>query len=419
MKIVLITRSTAYTTQGGDTIQVLKTAECLRKLGVEVDVKLSNEVITYADYDLLHFFNIPRPADMLRHSKLSGKPYIISTVLLDHSEFDKHHRRRLGRLLRFFSADAIEYIKTIARCLVGKDHLASREFIWKGQRRSIIELIRGAAMLLPNSFTEYQRLVDSYGIEAPHAVVPNGVDLSIFNAPHEVKEAETVLCVARIEGNKNQLNLVKALNNTRFKVILVGKHAPNQADYYAAVRAAAASNIHFIDYLSLPALIDQYSRAKVHILPSWFETTGLSSLEAAVMGCNIVITDKGDTRPYFENYAHYCDPASPQSIKQAVEAAVNAAFSQQLYEKIVHNYTWEITAQETLKAYETVLCPIGQQIFENYEKSVPDRRHANQQDQLLPRYADAGGFTVRSVLQSCDSNQLRRPYPYPFKNRKS
>ena len=355
MKVVFITRSTAYTGRGGDTVQVLKTAEHLRLLGVEVDVKLSNETIDYDKYDLLHFFNIPRPADMLRHSKASGKPYVISTILLDHSEYDQRFRRGVGRLLRFFSADAIEYIKTLARCLLGKDYLASKEFIWKGQRRSIKELIKGAAILLPNSPSEYERLVEQYDVPAQYRVIPNGVELATFNAPDAVKDPDMVLCVARIEGNKNQLNLIKALNNTRFKVVLVGKPAPNQLDYYAECKKTAASNIQFIDYLPLKQLVEHYRWAKVHVLPSWFETTGLSTLETAVMGCNIVITNKGDTRYYFEDYAFYCDPSSPESIYQAVDNASKAGHNKNLYDKISKKFTWQKTAEETLKAYQLVL----------------------------------------------------------------
>jgi glycosyltransferase involved in cell wall biosynthesis len=94
-----------------------------------------------------------------------------------------------------------------------------------------------------------------------------------------------------------------------------------------------------------------YERAKVHVLPSWFETTGLSSVEAAVMGCSIVITDKGDTREYFGNEAFYCDPADPKQILSAVEKASKAPFNESLRQKILKQYTWKQAAIQTLKAY--------------------------------------------------------------------
>ena len=58
MKVAFITRSTLYAVPGGDTEQILQTARFLKELGVEVDLFLTTEKINYAEYDLLHVFNI-------------------------------------------------------------------------------------------------------------------------------------------------------------------------------------------------------------------------------------------------------------------------------------------------------------------------------------------------------------------------
>ena len=75
MKIAFITRSTLFTVPGGDTVQVVQTAQQLAGLDVNVEIRLSNEVILYEAYTLLHFFNITRPADILYHIKKSKKPF--------------------------------------------------------------------------------------------------------------------------------------------------------------------------------------------------------------------------------------------------------------------------------------------------------------------------------------------------------
>ena len=108
-------------------------------------------------------------------------------------------------------------------------------------------------------------------------------------------------------------------------------------------------------HLGEEELFTAYSNAKVHVLPSYFETTGLSSLEAAVMGCNIVVTDKGDTRDYFGDDAWYCDPDSVESIRNAVDAAYKAPFNEAFRERILRDFTWERAAEETLAAYKQVL----------------------------------------------------------------
>ena len=102
-------------------------------------------------------------------------------------------------------------------------------------------------------------------------------------------------------------------------------------------------------------MLDYYRQAKVHVLPSWFETTGLSTLEAAAMGCNIVITRKGDTEEYFEDYAFYCEPDSPDSIFAAVEKASERAVDPALREKIFTQYTWVQTAEKTKAAYNEIM----------------------------------------------------------------
>jgi glycosyltransferase involved in cell wall biosynthesis len=149
--------------------------------------------------------------------------------------------------------------------------------------------------------------------------------------------------------------LVKALSNSSFNLVLIGAAASNQGRYYRECRNAAAANVLFIDHIPQKDLIAYYQQARVHVLPSWFETTGLSSLEAAAMGCNIVITDKGDTREYFEDMAYYCDPSSPESIKSAVMLAASNPFNEALREKVLREYIWPVTAAKTLEAYKVVL----------------------------------------------------------------
>lgn len=356
MKVAIIARSTLYSVPGGDTVQAVQTARQLNVLGVDVAIKLSNEDIKYADYDLLHFFNLIRPADILHHSKKAAKPFVVSTILVDYSEYDKHYRKGVGVLFNYLSGNTIEYLKTMARWALGRDHLATKAYIWKGQRKSIMTILARANQILPNSESERRRVNTAYPSNVKHSIIPNGIDPDLFQYDDGIKkDAELVLCVARIEGIKNQLNLIKALNGTRFKLILIGAHSPNQLGYYNECRAIAAANIVFINHIPQQQLLQYYAQAKVHILPSWFETTGLSSVEAAAMGCNIVITDKGDTREYFADSAFYCDPASPESILAAVQKASTATINPSLREKILEIYTWPQAAKQTLKAYQSVL----------------------------------------------------------------
>jgi len=91
------------------------------------------------------------------------------------------------------------------------------------------------------------------------------------------------------------------------------------------------------------------------VLASWFETAGLSSLEAAAMGCNVVITRKGDAHEYFGDEAEYCDPASPTSIREAIERAASSEPNLLLQQKIYSDFTWSKAASRTFEAYTAAL----------------------------------------------------------------
>jgi glycosyltransferase involved in cell wall biosynthesis len=358
MRVAFISRATLYSTPGGDTKQLDMTANYLRELGVEVDVHLTNQEIDYSKYDLLHFFNIIRPADILWHVEKSGKPFAVSTIFLDYGEFEKKTRGGLMRYMNMvFSEDQIEYIKAVARWVKNGEKIGSNKYLLWGHRKSIQYIAKTAGILLPNSENEYRRFVKKYNVQQAYHVIPNGIDKNVAArvSKRNPKYEDVILCVARIEGRKNQLNLIRALNNTQFKVYIHGKASPNNIGYYEQCKNEAAENIHFSQWLTEDELYEMYHSAKVHILPSYFETTGLSSLEAAVMGCNIVVTEKGDTRDYFKDDAWYCEPDDLASIRKAVEDAFNAPYDPAFKARILKEYTWEKAAEETLYGYKQVL----------------------------------------------------------------
>ncbi|MBL7733026.1 MAG: glycosyltransferase family 4 protein [Chitinophagaceae bacterium] len=357
MKVAFITRSTLKSIPGGDTVQVRETARQLEASGVRVDVLAANEKILYSRYDLLHLFNIIRPADLLLHAKRCNIPYVVTPILVDYSEYDKRFRKGLsGRVFRLLSPSAIEYVKTLGRWLTGNDPLVSKAYIWKGHKRSMQEILQKAACILPNSATEAATLARKFKRLSAIRIIPNGADTGLFKPDNAIsREKDLIICAARIEGIKNQLNLIKAMNNSGFKMLLIGAAAPNQVSYYQHCRKIAGANIQFTGNLPQHELAACYQRAAVHILPSWFETCGLSSLEAAASGCNIVITDKGFAKDYFGNDAFYCDPGDPGSILEAVKKAASFQNDGRLQKKISEEFTWQHAAEQTVAVYKQIL----------------------------------------------------------------
>jgi Glycosyltransferase len=357
MNIVFITRSSLYTCPGGDTLQVIHTARQLGLLGIGVDIKLTNEPVEYHRYDLMHFFNIIRPADILYHIGRSNKPFAVSPNLVSYQEFDRRHRTGpAAALFRYLSGDSIEYCKTIARWLRGGDTLRSLSYLWKGQQRSIQQILQKASVVFPSSQMEYEQLAQLHTMLPGHRIVPNGIDPVVFSGSDETgKDPMLVLCVARIEGLKNQLNLIRALNHTAYRLTIIGNPAPHQMAYYQACRKEAAGNISFINHLPQQELAAWYGKANIHILPSWFETCGLSTLEAAAMGCRIVVGSRGYVREYYGQHALYCDPGSPQHIRQCIEKAHAQPWTDALKQKVMQQFTWQQAARQIMEGYKNAL----------------------------------------------------------------
>jgi len=352
MKAALISRSSLFAVTGGDTTQVVKTAEELNKLGVKADIFLATDRIDYAAYDLLHFFNLTRPADHLIHIRRSKKPYVISTIYLDYTAFDRNGREYFLRAL--FSALGkyrSEYLKNLYRYTRAQDKMASLEYL-KGHRRAMLRILSGAAMILPNSESEYRRIVSDTGYSGKYAVVPNGIDLSIFSqVPPAVARENAVLCVAQVYGMKNQHLLIHSCRKLNVPLKIIGKAPPNHTRYYEYCRKIAGDGVSFHDFMPQQDLIKHYAGAKVHALPSWFETTGLTSLEAGAMGCNLVVGKGGDTYDYLKDFVWYCDAHDQASIESSLETALAHENDFKLRDLILSEYTWNKAAEKTRAAY--------------------------------------------------------------------
>ena len=216
-------------------------------------------------------------------------------------------------------------------------------------------------VFLPNSHSEMKRVAKDFKLkEYNYVAVANAVDVNRFNYDNVVVDPEfeqyrdCVLCVSRIEGRKNQLNIIRACKNLPYKFVFIGKAGANFKKYYENCKSEANENTYFLGQIDHDKLPQFYKLAKVHILASWMETPGLSSLEAGVMNTNIVVTKKGDTEDYFRQYAYYCEPDDLKSIEEAVIKAYNAPVSNELRDLIVENYKWEDTAKQTYDGYLSI-----------------------------------------------------------------
>jgi len=366
MKVLFITRPTVFSGPGGDTVQLLKTKEFLELLGVSVDIA-DTSFPELTKYDLIHFFNLRNPQDILHHVKRAKKigiPTVLSTIWGSYLECDQKCRQGLTKWLsNNVSEYKLEYLKVLARTVLNLNfHTGMVSYFLSGHHSAQKYIVNNVNYLLPNSPTELERVrFDTNVNDKSGSWVANAVDTTVFdydnvqvNKSFEKYEG-CLLCAARVEIRKSQLDLVMACKGLPYKLVVVGKPSPNSISYYNECKMNAGDNVEFIDHVTHEELAQLYKVAHAHALISWMETPGLSSLEAGVMGCNLLLTDRGDTPFYFENYAEYVEPGNINSIRDGVVKVMSRKFDPKLKEHILNKFTWQHTAEQTLDGYKRAI----------------------------------------------------------------
>ena len=269
MRVLMATRPDYLRVAGGDTVQLLRTRAALEALGVSVEV-VAGLPETVADYDLVHVFNLTRPEDALHQAwraQAAEKPVILSTIYWDMEEFwlrgdpDEPTDPREAETWRAMKVAELGLLRAQARAVVTLSD-------W----------------FLPNARAEGQLVTEQLGAPADrHTVTALGVD-EVFSHGEAERFAqahglrEFVLCVGRIDRRKNQVALLEAVHDTGLPVVCIGD--ASHPRYLDRCRALAGEGVRFLPAMPPEQLADAYAAARVHALPSWYETPGLVSLEA-------------------------------------------------------------------------------------------------------------------------------------------
>mgnify|MGYP000847350538 FL=1 len=356
--------------RGGDTVQIEKTKEQLEKLGVEVDISLELEPDLSA-YDLVHLTNVTRIQEtyvQMQNAKKQGKKVALSTIFWPMEDFEKQAQIGARKLIsNLLSIDNIERVKALARMIKSKESRGrvTKNLVTVGYTKMQRYVVENTDLFLPNSEMEIQKLFETFKIHSDaYVVVPNGIDkdnalkyLNNSDANEFSKFKDAVISVGRIEPRKNQLNLLKALHDSNYTVILVGAVSDNHKNYFAEIQKYLDSNpkVHYFPQIDNDKLYELYKICKVNTLPSWLDTPGLVNLESAAMGCNLAISSRGTTTEYFGDDAFYCEPDDLYSIRSAVDNAFSSPRNKKLREKILSKYTWENAAKQTLIGYKRLL----------------------------------------------------------------
>lgn len=371
MRVLMVNTPDSQRLRGGDLVQMRQTAAALAPLGVQVTESFDPEPDA-TGCDLAHVFNLRTlhaTPHQVRHLKRQGVPVVLSPIYLNPSlalwgtQAVRHAFSQPG------SPDLLE--RRLAALAARTPQVRGpRGEVWAAASpnrprpdydRLQAEVLSQVDHLLPNSVLEMNELVKALRVtHLPFTVVPYAADPHTFLDPdpepfvrkHGLRDF--VLQVGRVEPSKNQLLLACALRDLDLPLVLVG--GQHQPAYLEWCRKYGPTHLLALPHLPPEELRSAYAAARVHALPSWVETCGLVSMEAALADCNLVLSTAGYELEYFRDLGYYCDPGDVGSIRWAVVAAVenhgcDAPRRQHLKELILRESTWERAAQATYRAY--------------------------------------------------------------------
>lgn len=242
------------------------------------------------------------------------------------------------------------------------------------------DLIAGAAGVICVGQNEYNLIAQRYPGKRL-MFLPNGVDVKKFDTKSESSlrrdlnippDRRIMLCVSRIDYQKNQLLAVRALaellkQQKAYHLVLIGP--VTSADYKKRLDAEIA-RLGLQNFISIicglgpddPALIGAYQQSDVFVLPSRHEPFGIVVLEAWSAKLPVAAADVGGLGRLVKDQVTGLkfDDDDLTALVKAVIALEDPELAGRLreaaYLETVQNYSWE---------------HIGRRLAEFYRELVP------------------------------------------------
>jgi len=249
---------------------------------------------------------------------------------------------------------------------------------WMQLRFTVRRTARRAAQIITVSEYSRQDISKTYKIEPDRILVtPEAAPAGFSPVTNETElrkvrktygiERDYILSLCSIQPRKNLVRLIEAyslLRQSRPEVklpqlVLAGKRGWLDGETFNAARqSAGSSDILFTGYVAdedLPAL---YSGAICFVYPSYFEGFGLPILEAMQCGAAVVAGNRTSIPELVADAGLLFDPFDTQALVEALKRILDDAdYRAGLRAKGLlrsGEFSWKVTAQLTLKAYEKV-----------------------------------------------------------------
>jgi glycosyltransferase involved in cell wall biosynthesis/GT2 family glycosyltransferase len=357
LRVLIQNRPEALAAPGGDTVVMRELYGSLRARDVEVDVAAGSANLK--GVDLVHLLNLTVSqvaGEVAGNARGQHVPYVVTTLFEDWPRF----MDKAAATLSLFR----EYIRSGKNLRLFDEGLRALRNMPPGPRAGRDDVVRHAAGLFVCGESEARLLAEAFPGAADRThVIKFGVRL-----PRQAEDDEKALvrqwlgfdryliCCGRLETRKNQLMLLKALEDSDVPLVLASSGFSCQPAYAQLIlNYGRRAPVRIVGRIGSQLLYNLMAAASAHVLPSWFELPGLVTLEAAAAGTALVASEWGAIGDYLPlDHVHLCRPDDPDSIRAAVDQAM-AHGPRPDTRSLVEQYTWESFGEATLTAYDRIL----------------------------------------------------------------
>lgn len=404
MRIANVIRRLSFAEWGGTETAVWNSSKKLKRLGNEIEI-LSTTALCETKKEKQEDLNIYRfkyfyPYLFLSRSnsflldKKGGNPFSFSLYsYLKKRDYDLIHSHTMGRMAKIALKAAhkknipfvlsfhggnydvppseLEEMQKPLKGSIGYGKIVERIF---GLDGDIVAQSDGIICVGKNEF----ELVQEKFPEKKVAYIANGVDASLFSKVGQTsfksrynipEDRKLLLCVSRIDYQKNQRALVKLVKELlsrgeNIHCAIIG--FVTSPDYFSALKEdifQAELKDRFTLIEGLPPqsdlLVGAYKEASLFVLPSVHEPFGIVVLEAWSAKLPAIASAVGGLKTLIKNGENgfLFDPSDLASMIRAYFEALDKKelLVQNAFREVSNHYSWEAITNQQLKFYKEVI----------------------------------------------------------------
>lgn len=330
MKAAFILSNGAYAPSSGVVSQALYWKKSLEAVGCEAKLINMWEANEWEEFDIIHFFGFSIYMRDLVNSLEKVNPKIVVSPILDPS----------------YSIFRLAIYARWGFCRLGLTNHYHELFRIRSKVR----------LFLCRSEFEARYIQSGFDVPSNQCCqVPLAFEAPAMK-PSARREAICVHISYLAEARKNVKRLVEATEKYNIPLVLAGRLRNDVEERLLHDWIKDAKNTRYLGYLSNEEKFQLYNTSKVFALPSLNEGVGLVGLEAAALGCDIVLTDRGGPKEYYGGFAKLVDPLDIDAIGQAIsETLMGASCQPELSEHVRQNFSANTVGKRLLNAYKSIL----------------------------------------------------------------